>query len=136
MRPSAASSNPRQRTWWPRSASVRSNCMEKPEALINVEVAYALPEHQRILSLQVPVGITALQAVRLSGITREFPDIDPDSADMGVFSKNLDGKALPLPADYVLKPRDRVEIYRPLIADPKAARAQRAAKLREQKAGE
>ena len=110
--------------------------MEKPEALINVEVAYALPERQRILSLQVPAGTTALQAARLSGITREFPDIDLDTADMGVFSKNLDGKALPLPADYVLKPRDRVEIYRPLVADPKAARAQRAAKLREQKAGD
>jgi putative ubiquitin-RnfH superfamily antitoxin RatB of RatAB toxin-antitoxin module len=110
--------------------------MEKPESLITVEVAYALPERQRILSVQVPAGTTALQAARLSGITREFPDIDLDAADMGVFSKNLDGKTLPLPADYVLKPRDRVEIYRPLIADPKAARAQRAAKLREQKAGE
>lgn len=110
--------------------------MEKPESLITVEVAYALPERQRILSVQVPAGTTALQAARLSGITREFPDIDLDAADMGVFSKNLDGKTLPLPADYVLKPRDRVEIYRPLIADPKAARAQRAARLREQKAGE
>lgn len=110
--------------------------MEKPESLITVEVAYALPERQRILSVQVPAGTTALQAARLSGITREFPEIDLDAADMGVFSKNLDGKTLPLPADYVLKPRDRVEIYRPLIADPKAARAQRAARLREQKAGE
>lgn len=110
--------------------------MAKSESLITVEVAYALPQRQRILSVQVPAGTTALQAARLSGITREFPDIDLDAADMGVFSKNLDGKTLPLPADYVLKPRDRVEIYRPLIADPKAARAQRAARLREQKAGE
>lgn len=110
--------------------------MEKHESPITVEVAYALPERQRILTLQVQPGCTALQAARLSGITREFPEIDLEAADMGVFSKNLDGKALPLPADYVLKPRDRVEIYRPLQADPKAARAQRAAKAREQKAAD
>ena len=110
--------------------------MEKHEALITVEVAYALPDRQRILSLQVQPGCTALQAARLSGITREFPEIDLDVADMGVFAKNLDGKTLPLPADYELKPRDRVEIYRPLQADPKAARAQRAAKARERKAAD
>ena len=82
--------------------------------------------------MQVPPGCTALQAAHLSGITREFPEIDLDNVDMGIFGKNLDGKQLPLPADYVLKSRDRVEIYRPLLIDPKAARAERAAKLRAQ----
>lgn len=108
--------------------------MEKPEsATIPVEVAYALPERQRIIKLQVPTGCTALEAVRLSEIAHEFPGLDVESADMGVFARNLDGKLLPTPDLYVLKPRDRVEIYRPLQADPKAARAQRAARVKEQK---
>ncbi len=107
--------------------------MEKPDnASIPVEVAYALPERQRIIKLQVAPGCTALEAVRLSGIAHEFPGLDIEQADMGIFAKNLDGKLLPTPAGYVLKARDRVEIYRPLQADPKAARAQRAAKVKEQ----
>lgn len=102
---------------------------------ITVEVAYALPERQRIVRLQVQPGCTALEAVRRSGIDREFPGLDIEHADMGIFAKNLDGKLLPTPAEYVLKPRDRVEIYRPLQADPKAARAQRAAKVKDAGAG-
>lgn len=105
-------------------------------ALIMVEVAYALPERQRILRVNVAPGTTALQAAQLSGITQEFPEIDLATADMGIFAKNLDGKLLPLPAEYVLKPRDRVEIYRPLQADPKAARAQRAARLKDKQKDE
>ena len=98
---------------------------------IVVEVAYALPLRQRIISLQVKSGCTAHEAVLQSGITLEFPEIDPETADMGIFAKNLDGKTLPLPKEYQLKPMDRVEIYRPLLIDPKAARLARAAKLRE-----
>jgi hypothetical protein len=108
--------------------------MVDAEARIVVEVAYALPERQRIIALEVAPGTTALAAVVQSGIVREFSDIDPATADMGIFSKPLDGKTLPLPSEYQLKPRDRVEIYRPLLADPKAARAQRAAKARHGKA--
>jgi putative ubiquitin-RnfH superfamily antitoxin RatB of RatAB toxin-antitoxin module len=105
--------------------------MEKPDQdLIPVEVAFALPQRQRIVSLRVAPGTTALEAARRSGLAQEFPGLDVEQADMGIFSKNLDGKLLPLPADYVLKPRDRVEIYRPLEADPKAARQQRAAKAK------
>lgn len=111
--------------------------MEKPDnATIAVEVAFALPERQRIIKLQVAQGCSALDAVRQSGIAREFPGLDIETADMGIFAKNLDGKQLPLPADYVLKSRDRVEIYRPLQADPKAARQQRAAKMKDRKAEE
>ncbi len=110
--------------------------MELPEkqpdnATIAVEVAYALPERQRIIKLQVVQGCTALDAVRQSGIAREFQALDIETADMGIFARNLDGKQLPVPAEYVLKPRDRVEIYRPLQADPKAARQQRAAKMKD-----
>jgi uncharacterized protein len=98
--------------------------------LIKVEVAYALPERQRIIALYVPQGCTAFAAVLQSGITDEFPDIDPEDADMGIFSRNLDGKSLPLPKQYQLKPGDRVEIYRPLRLDPKQTRLQRAARVK------
>jgi putative ubiquitin-RnfH superfamily antitoxin RatB of RatAB toxin-antitoxin module len=108
--------------------------MADADVRIAVEVAYALAERQRIIALEVVPGTTAMEAVLQSGIVREFPEIDPAAADMGVFAKPLDGKSLPLPGDYRLKPRDRVEIYRPLLADPKAARAQRAQKARHSKA--
>lgn len=96
--------------------------------LIDVEVAYATPEKQRIISLKVTSGTTAYDAVVKSGIVEEFPQIDVESDPMGIFSEVLDGKKRPLPAEYVLGERDRVEIYRPLIIDPKQARLARAAK--------
>jgi uncharacterized protein len=98
--------------------------------MITVEVAYALPERQRIVALEVKPGCTAYEAVLQSGILKEFPEIDPEQADMGIFSHNLDGKSLPLPKDYQLKPRDRVEIYRPLLLDPKQARLLRAERVK------
>ncbi len=101
------------------------------EPELRVEVAYALPQRQRIIELHVKSGCTAWEAVQQSGITLEFPDIDLESADMGIFAKPLDGKLLPLPKEYRLKARDRVEIYRPLLIDPKAARLARAARAKE-----
>jgi len=86
---------------------------------IAVEVAYARPDKQLILSLRVPPGTTLSQAAERSGITRHFPEIDLSSAKMGIF-----GKAEP--PDTALREGDRVEIYRPLIADPKQARKKRA----------
>lgn len=96
--------------------------------LISVEVAYALPEKQRIIALEVPKGSTAFEAVIKSGITREFPSIDVENDAMGIFSVLMDGKNLPLPKEYKLEMKDRVEIYRPLIIDPKQARLDRAEK--------
>lgn len=110
------------------------NTSNQATATIVVEVAYALPERQKIIALNVAPGTTALEAVRRSGIAVHFPDIDVDSADMGIFSKALDGKALPVPAEYVLEEHDRVEIYRPLQIDPKAARLARAEKAKKRKA--
>ncbi|MDO8273491.1 MAG: RnfH family protein [Gammaproteobacteria bacterium] len=104
--------------------------MSEQSDLVSVEVAYALPDKQRIIALQVKRGTTAAVAVELSGIAREFPQIDPHSAAMGIFSRPLDGKASPLPQDYVLNERDRVEIYRPLQIDPMQARLLRAARAR------
>lgn len=103
---------------------------EKEEHEIPVEVAYARPERQRLISLSVTRGCTALEAVQLSGILQEFPEIEPAKARMGVFSNILDGRMKPLPGDYELEAGDRVEIYRPLVLDPKQARLQRAKKAK------
>lgn len=88
-----------------------------------VEVAYATPEKQKILEVEVPVPCTLFQAAELSGIVQEFPEIDLESSVMGVF-----GKRSAKPKEQTLNPGDRVEIYRPLLIDPKQARANRAAK--------
>ena len=95
---------------------------------ILVEVAYALPTQQLILELMVPAGTTAEQAVQLSGIQAKFPEIDLAQNKLGVFGKLVKG-------DTVLRERDRVEIYRPLIADPKEVRRQRAAEGKAMKKG-
>ncbi|EAT12697.1 RnfH family protein [Bermanella marisrubri] len=99
--------------------------------MIQVEVAYAKPEKQRILALEVEQGTTVFEAAEKSGILQEFPEIDLENAKMGIF-----GKAVRSPKDDVLRAGDRVEIYRPLIIDPKQARANRAAKAAEKAAKE
>ena len=96
--------------------------------LIAVEVAYALPHQQKIISLLVEPGTSALQAVERSGIVKFFPEIDIASAKLGIFGQALGGKGLDSAASHVLQQGDRVEIYRPLIVDPKDARRKRAEK--------
>lgn len=95
---------------------------------IPVEVAYALPDDQVILKLEVPEGSTAELAIRESGILERYPDIDLDQQKIGIFGKL---KKLSEP----LRAGDRVEIYRPLIADPKEVRKQRAAEGKRMKKG-
>jgi putative ubiquitin-RnfH superfamily antitoxin RatB of RatAB toxin-antitoxin module len=97
-------------------------------ALITVEVAYALPNRQQLTELQVPKGTTAYEAVALSGIVEQFPEIDLENAKMGIFGQALGTKGLKPPKEHVLAPKDRVEIYRPLIVDPKEVRKRRAEK--------
>lgn len=102
---------------------------------IEVEVAYARPDKQRIIALRVPEGTTALQAAQLSGIVEEFPEIDLASAKMGLFSRHFGTRGLKPADEYVLKARDRVEIYRPLTADPKEVRRRRAEQSRRERQG-
>jgi putative ubiquitin-RnfH superfamily antitoxin RatB of RatAB toxin-antitoxin module len=91
---------------------------------ICVEVAYALPDKQEIVMLEVLPGTTAAQAVSQSAIFDHFPDLlHQENARLGVFGKAVKD-------DYVLHAGERVEIYRPLIADPKEVRKERAAKAR------
>lgn len=98
------------------------------EELITVEVAYALPDRQQLTELRVPPGTTAFEAVQMSGIIEQFPEIDPETAKMGIFGQALGTKGLKPPKEHVLESRDRVEIYRPLIVDPKEVRKRRAEK--------
>ncbi|MEX0624333.1 RnfH family protein [Saccharospirillum sp.] len=94
--------------------------------MIKVEVAYAIPEKQRIIEVDVPVGTTVAEAVRQSGIEREFPDLVLDGVPVGVF-----GRKIPKPETEELHAGDRVELYRPLLIDPKQARLNRAAKAKQ-----
>lgn len=107
--------------------------MTKHSESFEVEVAYATPEKQKIISLSVRPGTTALQAAETSGIVTEFPDIDLATVKMGLFGKVFGSKGLKPAAEYELQPRDRVEIYRPLIADPKEVRRKRAEKAKQKK---
>lgn len=91
------------------------------EPMIHVEVAYALPEKQRLIGLDVPEGTTMLEAARLSGVSEQFEGLELDKAPMGLF-----GKVVANPSAQVLKAGERVEIYRPLKADPKLNRKKRA----------
>jgi putative ubiquitin-RnfH superfamily antitoxin RatB of RatAB toxin-antitoxin module len=93
-----------------------------------VEIAYATPTEQVILSQPAHPGLTVEQAIRRSGILERFPEIDLAVAKVGIF-----GKLAAL--DTELNAGDRVEIYRPLIADPKAARKKRAAQGKVMKKG-
>jgi uncharacterized protein len=90
------------------------------EARIGVEVAYARSDVQRIYTLELPASATVRDAIEQCAVLREFPEIDLHRHKVGIF-----GKVTKL--DQVLRAGDRVEIYRPLIADPKQARKQRAA---------
>lgn len=88
---------------------------------IRVEIAYATPERQEIISLEVPLGCTIAQAIDYSGICERFPEIDLKKQEVGIFSRKCK-----LTDD--LKEGDRVEIYRPLTIDPKDARRAKANK--------
>ena len=88
---------------------------------IMVEVAYAKEDEQVIIPLNVDSGTTLEQAVQLSGILEQFPEIDLAQTKTGIFGKIAK-------ADTELREKDRVEIYRPLIADPKESRRKRAEK--------
>lgn len=98
--------------------------------MIDVEVAYALPQKQKIIPLKVPRGTTASEAVAQSKIDEHFPGLDIAGVSVGIFSQVLGAKGMPAPGEYVLEQGDRVEIYRPLIADPKLVRKERAEKAR------
>jgi putative ubiquitin-RnfH superfamily antitoxin RatB of RatAB toxin-antitoxin module len=96
---------------------------EPESTTIRIELAFARPDKQLILSLAVTPGTTVAEAIEQSSIRKEFPEIEAEPAAVGIFSRKV-------PLDHVLRAGDRIEIYRPLIADPKEVRRQRARQLR------
>lgn len=92
--------------------------------IMTVEVAYARPDKQVILKASVPENTTLEAAIQASGILEQFPEIDLDKNKVGIFGKLAKW-------DTPLCFGNRIEIYRPLIADPKQARRERAIKARQ-----
>ena len=86
-----------------------------------IEVIYALPEEQELITLDVDQGTTVEQAIKQSGILERYTDIDLAVNKVGIFGKIAK-------TDQELRDKDRIEIYRPLIADPKESRRKRAEK--------
>jgi len=95
---------------------------------INVEVVYALQQKQELVAVKLEEGATVRQAIEASGLLAKYPEIDLAKNKLGIFAKLAK-------ADGVLRDKDRVEIYRPLIADPKEVRKQRAAEGKMMKKG-
>jgi len=95
---------------------------------IMIEVSYALPKKQIIIPVLVSKCISVKEAIELSGVLKKFEEINLDSNQVGIF-----GKLTTL--DKALRDRDRIEIYRPLIADPKEIRRKRAAEGKDMKKG-
>jgi len=91
---------------------------------ISVEVAYARPDRQFVVKLQVAPDTLPAAAVRTSGILATCPEIDPERAHLGIWGRPLKNPSTPL------QPGDRVEIYRPLPTDPKTARILRTRRPR------
>jgi putative ubiquitin-RnfH superfamily antitoxin RatB of RatAB toxin-antitoxin module len=85
---------------------------------INVQVCYASDAAQFLRALQVPTGTTIEQAIALSGLAEAVPGLDVAALETGIYAKKK-------PRDTVLREHDRIELYRPLIADPKHARRRR-----------
>lgn len=95
---------------------------------IHIEVAYAKPDRQVIVPLELPSNTTVEQAIETSGLLKEFKEIELGKNKVGIFSK-------PCTLKTTLREGDRVEIYRPLIADPKKIRKQRAAQGKRMRKG-
>lgn len=87
--------------------------------MIHVEVVYALPHEQRVLNLVVDKHLNVQEIIEKSGVLELYPEIDLAKNKVGVFSRNVK-------LDALVRDRDRIEIYRPLLADPKEIRRKRA----------
>ena len=99
------------------------------ESVIEIEVVYAAVDRQVLRTVSVPEGATVRDALLKSGIGDEFPELDLAECPVGIF-----GKVIANPEVRLIQAGDRIEIYRPLLADPKEVRRLRAAKAAEAKA--
>jgi len=92
---------------------------EREAGRMRIELAYARPDRQVIVAIDVAPGTTVSEAIEQSAIRKQFPEIEAEAGAVGIFSRKV-------PLDHVLREGDRIEIYRPLIVDPREARRQRA----------
>lgn len=92
---------------------------ENSKEILTVEVIYATPMQQKLISIEVKAGATIEQCIQQSGVLTEYPEINLDDTKVGIFSQVK-------PLNHQVVDGDRIEIYRPLIADPKAVRRKRA----------
>jgi putative ubiquitin-RnfH superfamily antitoxin RatB of RatAB toxin-antitoxin module len=99
------------------------------DASIEIEVVYAAVDRQVLLPVAVPEGTTVRAAVLKSGMGQAFPELNVAQCPLGIF-----GKVIVDPDNRLVQSGDRIEIYRPLLADPKEVRRLRAAKAAEAKA--
>ncbi len=95
---------------------------------VMVEVVYALPDKQSLLTVKVPEGTAIKKVIQASNILELYPELDLNNMDVGIFGKMAK-------MDQKVRDRDRIEIYRPLIADPKEVRKRRAAEGKRLKKG-
>ena len=87
--------------------------------MLEIEIVYGLAERQVLKSMTVAEGTTVREAALKSGLEVEFPELDLQQAPLGIFGKTVKGET-------VLRDGDRIEVYRPLLIDPKEARRKRA----------
>ncbi|WP_053154348.1 RnfH family protein [Pseudomonas sp. P1.8] len=99
------------------------------DSMVEVEVVYAAVDRQALITVEVPAGTTLRAALLKSRVGDEFPELDLTDCPIGIF-----GKVVSDPDNRVVQAGDRIEIYRPLLADPKEVRRLRAAKAAEAKA--
>ncbi|WP_282146161.1 RnfH family protein [Alteromonas stellipolaris] len=95
------------------------------EGLMQIEVAYALPTKQSLVDVAIKEGATVEEVIHASNLLNEYPDIDLSSTKVGIWSRVVKLRD-------TVKDGDRIEIYRPLIADPKEIRKRRAEKAKEE----
>ena len=96
--------------------------------MINIEVCYAMADKQELVKVKLAEGANLQQSLEASGLLAKYPEIDLKKNKFGIWNKLSK-------LDSTLRDRDRVEIYRPLIADPKEVRKQRAAEGKVMKKG-
>ncbi|MCB1685187.1 MAG: RnfH family protein [Pseudomonadales bacterium] len=92
---------------------------------MHIEVIYALADHQHLVHVELPVGATVAEALAAVSRMAPFSGLDLQGDNIGVFGRRVSHST-------ALQPGDRVEIYRPLLNDPRQARLQRASRQRPQ----
>ncbi|MGB2080136.1 MAG: RnfH family protein, partial [Vibrio sp.] len=104
-----------------------SDVAENQNQILHVEVVYPLPHEQKVFTLAVRPNMSVEAIIQESGVLEQYPEIDLSKNKVGIFSRNVK-------LDSLVQDKDRIEIYRPLLADPKEIRRKRAEQAKKQQA--